>query len=256
GGENIKWGIAESVLIDGEKVFCTPGGKDATMVALNKHTGETIWTTKGLSNLSAYCSPVLVQTPKKRLLMTMVRGLIICVDSDNGEVLWKIPHVTRNNIAAVTPVRYCQGRTYFTSHGVGGTMVRCNQEGRDHEILWTSPAMDCLHGGVVIASRAGLCGSDSKGNWISQNIATGEVISSEKLLDAKGSITTADGMLYCYSEKGMLALINPTRKGLELVSSFQITKGSGSHWAYPVISNATLYIRHGEALMAFNIKKG
>jgi outer membrane protein assembly factor BamB len=91
-GKNIKWGIAESVLIDGDKVFCTPGGKDATIVALNKHTGQTIWTTKGLSNLSAYCSPILYETPKKRLLFTMVRKLIVCVDSENGKVLWTIPH--------------------------------------------------------------------------------------------------------------------------------------------------------------------
>ena len=257
GGENIKWGIAESVLIDGEKVFCTPGGKDATMVALNKHTGETIWTTKGLSNLSAYCSPILYETPKKRLLMTMVQKLIICIDSANGEVMWTIPHETRNDIAAVTPVKCRQERVFFTSHRIGGNMVRLNQDGDGHEVLWSSPAMDCLHGGVILtAGGVGLCGSDSKGNWVSQSIATGEVISSEKLLDAKGSITCADQMLYCYSEKGMFGLVKPSRDGLKMVSSFQITRGSGSHWAYPVISDGILYIRHGEVLMAFNVNEG
>jgi outer membrane protein assembly factor BamB len=252
-GKNIKWGIAESVLIDGDKVFCTPGGKDATIVALNKHTGETIWTTKGLSNLSAYCSPILVKTSEKRLLMTMVRKLIICLDSADGTVLWTIPHETRNDIAAVTPVHYRPGRVYFTSHGTGGAMMRIKRDGSLRDELWSNTDMDSLHGGVVFY-RA-FYGSDSKGNWVSQNPATGEVIFKEKLLDAKGSVTYADGMLYCYSEKGTLGLIEPTTNGLELVSSFKITLGTGDHWAHPVICNGRLYIRHGDVLMAFDVKE-
>ena len=252
-GKNITWGIAESVLIDDDKVFCTPGGKDATIVALNKHTGQTIWTTRGLSNLSAYCSPILYETPKKRLLFTMVRKLIVCVDSENGQVLWTIPHETRNDIAAVTPLRYCQGRVYFTSHGTGGTMIRFPQDGSNFTELWSSKALDSLHGGIVLLR--GLCGSDSKGNWVLQNISTGEVKFQEKLLDAKGSIACAERMLYCYSEKGTLALVDPVHDGMKLVSSFKITQGTGEHWAHPVVCNGRLYIRHGDVLMAFDIKK-
>jgi len=70
-GKNIRWGIAESVLIDGDKAICTPGGKEATVVALNKMTGETVWTSKGLSQLSAYCSPILVERGPNRLILTL-----------------------------------------------------------------------------------------------------------------------------------------------------------------------------------------
>ena len=81
GGKNIRWGVAESVLIDGEKAICTPGGKDATVVALNKMTGETLWTSKGLSEMSAYCSPMVVDRGANRVILTMVEksiaGLII-----------------------------------------------------------------------------------------------------------------------------------------------------------------------------------
>lgn len=251
-GKNIKWGIAESPLIDGDKVFCTPGGKDATIVALNKHTGRTIWTTKGLSNLSAYCSPIL----SGKFLFTMVQKLIVCIDSDNGKVLWTIPHETRNDIAAVTPLRFCGGRVYFTSHGTGGTMIRAALDGSGYTQLWSNKALDCLHGGVlwVTRPRPYLFGSDRDGNWLCLNISTGDVIFKEKILDAKGSIAWADGMLYCYSEKGTLGLIKPTMDGMELVSSFRITKGSGEHWAHPVICNGRLYIRHGDVLMAFDVK--
>jgi len=251
--KNIKWGIAESPLIDGDKVFCTPGGKDATIVALNKHTGQTIWTTKGLSNLSAYCSPIL----SGKLLFTMVEKLIVCVDSENGKVLWTIPHETRNDIAAVTPLRYCGSRVYFTSHGTGGTMIRYEQDGGNYTELWSNKALDCLHGGVlwVTNPRPNLYGSDRDGNWVCLNISTGEVKFQEKIFDAKGSIIWADGRLYCYSEKGTLGLVRPTEDGMKLISSFKITMGKGEHWAHPVVCNGRLYIRHGDVLMAFDIKK-
>jgi len=72
----------------------------------------------------------------------------------------------------------------------------------------------------------------------------------------KGSLIYADGMLYCYNENtGEVALVKASAEGFEIVSSFGITRGSGKHWAHPAISDARLYIRHGEALMAYDIKQ-
>jgi len=121
-GKNITWGIAESPLIEGEMVICTPGGPDATIVALNKMTGETIWTTKGLSQLSAYCSPVLVQRGATRLILTLVEKAAVGVDADNGKVYWVIPHEVSYDIQAVSPA-YEDGMMYVTNgyrHGSFG----------------------------------------------------------------------------------------------------------------------------------------
>ena len=69
----------------------------------------------------------------------------------------------------------------------------------------------------------------------------------------RGSVTYADGMLYCYGRKGTLGLAKATPQGYELVSSFKITQGEGPHWAHPVISDGRLYIRHGDTLIAYDI---
>jgi hypothetical protein len=74
-------------------------------------------------------------------------------------------------------------------------------------------------------------------------------------LDAKGSIIFANGTLYCYGEKGTLGLVKPTKDGMELVSSFEITLGTHEHWAHPVVCNGRLYISHGDVLMASDVKK-
>ena len=136
-------------------------------------------------------------------------------------------------------------------------MLRPAEDENKYTEIWSSEGLDSLHGGVVWLTnpRPNLYGSDSKGNWVCQNISTGEVTFQEKLLDAKGSITYADERLYCYSEKGTLGLVRPTAEGMELVSSFKITQGQGNHWAHPVVCNGRLYIRHGDVLMAFDVNK-
>src|SRR4029077_17434820 len=43
GGQPGSWAYSESPLIDGDHLVCTPGGKEATLLCLNKKTGEVIW---------------------------------------------------------------------------------------------------------------------------------------------------------------------------------------------------------------------
>jgi outer membrane protein assembly factor BamB len=96
---------------------------------------------------------------------------------------------------------------------------------------------------------------NGNGNWCCIDWNTGKKMY-EATWNNKGSIIAADGMLYCYDEKkGFVGLVKPNPQKFDLVSSFKVPKGSGPHWAHPVISNGILYIRHGSALMAYDIKK-
>jgi len=251
-GRNITWGIAESPLIDGEKVICTPGGQDATIVALNKMTGETIWTTKGLSQASAYCSPILVERGGTRLILTMVEKAIVGVDADSGKVYWTIPHEVSYDIQAVSPA-YKDGLMYVTNgyrHGSHGFAL--SPDGTSVEKKWSEKSLDVHHGGVVLVD-GNIHGAANNGTWISLDLATGKVNFTDKLV-GKGSVIYVDGMLYGYGEKGQVGLIQIKPDGYELVSSFKVDKGSKEHWAHPAISDGRLYIRHGEVLMCYDIK--
>ena len=70
---------------------------------------------------------------------------------------------------------------------------------------------------------------------------------------ATGSLTYADGMLYCYGEDGTLGLVPATPMAFNPASRFKVSQGDGSHWSHPVIANGWLYIRHGDALIAYDI---
>jgi outer membrane protein assembly factor BamB len=251
-GRNVRWGIAESLLIDGGKVVCTPGGKDATVVALDKMTGKTLWTTRGLSEKSAYCSPVLVEKGSNRLLITMVQKSIVCMDIDSGEIYWRIPNKVSHEISAVSPL-YTDGLLYVTNgYRHGGKMFELSQDGTGYTKKWVEKTLDVHHGGVLLID-GNIHGASTRGKWICLEPATGKVLYQDRLV-GKGSAIYADGMLYCYGEKSMLALVKAASTGYTMVSSFEITRGSHQHWAHPSISDGRLYLRHGDVLMAFDIK--
>jgi len=260
-GDYSRWGIAESILIDGNYLFCTPGGPDATMVALDKMTGKTIWTSKGLSDKSNYASPILFERGGKKIIAAMVEKSFVGIDAKTGKVIWneKYDDILPKNksINPVSPTYY-NGCIYITAgYNWGSAMFEISADGTQLKKKWLDNTLDVHHGGVVVVDGyiyGANWHNNKNGNWICLNWETGQVMYDEPWF-CKGSIMYADGMLYCYEEKkGHLALVKPTPEKFDVVSSFQITQGSGPFWAHPTISDGVLYIRHGEVLMAYSIK--
>jgi outer membrane protein assembly factor BamB len=252
GGKSPKFGYSESVLIDGEKVICSPGGEDATLVALNKFTGETVWTTKGFSDLSAYCSPILVENDSGQWIVTMTERSIAGINARTGAVAWKVPHQAMEGIHPNTPI-YHDGAVYATSgYGTGGELVRPSADWSSATQVWADTTLDCHHGGVVFLDGY-IYGTDSGGIWHCLEWTNGETAIKERVI-GKGSLTHADGMFYLYAENGTVGLVQPSPTGSTVVSTFNITEGTGEHWAHPVVADGRLYIRHGDALMAFDVE--
>ena len=261
-GKNIRWGMSGSPLIDGDKVYCTPGGKKGIMVALDKMTGETIWATSGLDEMSAYSSPILIERGGIRLLINMIQKSVICLNAENGKLIWQEPYVTPSDTGGVTPI-YKDGAVYVTSaiereFTRGGVMFELSADGTSVSEKWNDQTLDTGHGGVVLVDGY-LYGSTfdgiPKGDWVCLEWDSGKVMYKEIWNGNKGSIIYADGMLYCYDENtGDVALVEASPTDFEIVSYFRVTQGSGQHWAHPAISDRRLYIRHGDALMAYDIK--
>lgn len=261
------WGIAESPLLVDDKVIYTPGGPQTTMIALDKQTGETVWQSKSINDTSAFVSPILINYNGKKIIVNVTINYILGVNANDGEILWKVrysdiqppsfhPWAPRNN--CITPI-YKDGNLFITSgYDHVGVMFKLINDGNDIQQLWINSTLDCHHGQVVLLDNY-IYGANwidnQKGNWCCIDWNTGETMY-EKEWNTKGSISAADNMLYCYEERrGNLALVEPTPDDFKIISSFRIKEGSGPHWSQPVIKNGVLYIRHGEALMAYDIKK-
>lgn len=254
GGEAPVMGFAESVLIHENKVICTPGGKDASLVALEKTSGRTIWTSKGFSEQSAYCSPILIERGGKRLIVTITAKSVVGLDPETGHLIWRQPQDpdAEDPNHSITPVHQ-EGCIYVTSgHGKGGQMLELSPDGQRISQRWVDRTLNCLHGGVVLIDGY-IYGTNGKGKWVCLDLENGEVMYEAKGV-GMGSMVYADGMLYCYGQKGTLGLVRVSPRGYELVSDLKVTYGKGQHWAHPVISGGRLYIRHGDALMAYDIR--
>ena len=252
GGRNPKWGFAESVLIDGDNAFFTPGSQAGSAVAMNKKTGKLVWSSKGMGEQSAYCSPMLLELSGKRRIVTMLDNSIVAFDAATGQPLWRHPY--RNKWAAHpnTPM-FQDGMLYDSAgYGEGGFALKLSADGAQMQEAWVDKKLDCHHGGMVLLDGY-IYGSSSKGQWICLELKSGKVMHEVPGV-GKGSVTYADGMLYCYGEKGKVGLVKATPTGHDVISSFQVRKGSGEHWAHPVVCGGRLYVRHGNALMAYDVK--
>jgi outer membrane protein assembly factor BamB len=256
-GKYPSWGIAESPLIIADAPICTPGGQMATIVALDKKTGKTVWASKSIGEKNGYCTPQLVEMGNKKIIVTMTENFIIGVDADNGNILWQYDcknyQGKPKDVNPNTPV-YQDGCLYVTTgYGKGGAKLKLSEDLTKVESQpWANLTLDCHHGGVVLVDGY-IYGSNMKGDWICLDWNDGKVKYENKGV-GKGSIFYADGMLYCYGENGTIALVKASPDDFNIISSFKVPKGDGPLWAHPVICDSKLYVRHGDAMMVYDIK--
>lgn len=251
------WGVAESPLIVGDKVICSPYGKKTALVAFDKNTGKLIWQTKSIGGLRAYVSPILFEYKNFKYILSENTEKLIAVNPDNGDIAWEYT-CKGDKIAPNTPL-FKDNEIYITKgYNSPSVMLQMAADGKSVSEKWVDSTLDCHHGGVVLVDGT-IYGTNwinnGKGNWCSLNWNTGK-IGYETTWFNKGSIISADNKLYCYEEKsGNLGLVKPNPEKFEVISSFKINKGTGMYWSHPSIYKGKLFVRHGNFLMAYNISK-
>jgi len=252
-GKNIQWGITETPLIVGDKLIATPGGETHNVIALNKKTGEIIWSSPGKGDQSAYCSPLYLSDQQTPQIVTMTADHIIGIDVSNGKLLWAHENKNRHSVHANTPV-YSNNMLLCTSgYGRGTTMLRLKDGGKSVEEVWFSEELDNRMGAMVKIGDYAYGSGDSKRFWFCVDWNTGEIKYKERGL-AMGVVIANNDMLYCYADNGNMVLAKATPEKFDEISRFPITLGTAQHWAHPVIYNGALYVRHGDSLMAYKIK--
>jgi hypothetical protein len=170
-------------------------------------------------------------------------------------MLWSFESKNRNQIHSNTPV-YANNMVLCASVDKGCTMLRLSDGGRKAEIVWEIPELDNMMGALVKIGNYvyGSSSGEKVRFWYCVDWETGEIKYRDRQISI-GAAIVADDMLYCYSDKGEMALVKPSPEKFDIISQFPITKGTNQHWAHPVIHQGILYVRHGDSLMAYQIKK-
>jgi len=260
----IMFGISESPLVIDNMVIASPGGKKASVVAFRTTDGKVLWEAAPIETQPQYVNPKLIEHAGKKMIVTVMGQNILAVDSKDGKILWKVDYVSVNAGAergyknhAVTPI-YRDGHILIANgYKWVALKLKLSADGNSVSTVWENRSFDPQLGGVVLLGDY-IFGSTHQvqpaDSWACVDWNTGKTLWTTKWY-ARGSVISADGMLYLYEEKsGHVALVKPDPSKLDIVSEFQITKGEGPFWAHPVINKGRLFVRHGDVLMVYQIK--
>lgn len=254
-GKNNSFGVTENFLIDGEKLFVTPGGQKHNMIALNRITGELIWSNPGNGELNAYGCPNIIHVGEKQYLINYTVSSLFSLDPNTGETLWRFPLEIETS-RANTPL-YINGYLYaLAGYKSGFIKLKISDDGKSVEEVWRNKVFDDGMGDVIYLNNTFYAGSPYKYKFLGAiDPNTGEAIDSLKM-NTSLTLIAADNMIYAYNFRGQFSLVKPDENGMKLVSSFEVKGGKeNQHCSHPVIHNGRLYIRHDNSLFVYNIAK-
>src|SRR5262249_41102520 len=264
GGQPHDWAYAESPLVDGDAVVVTPGGAQATMIALQKTTGAVIWKSAiPGGDPAGYASAIVVHGAGRKQYVQFLSKGIVGVDAKTGAFLWRYKEVVKGPAQAFTPVAR-DGYIYGGALSIGGGLVQLKLSGGgvSAEQVYFKRGLPNGFGGAVLIGDY-LYGTEIGGrSLVAVEFSTGTV---KWQADSFGpsAVTYADGLLYFHVENGDVVLVEATQDAYREKGRFtppnqpkkkQAGQFAEKAFAYPVIANGRLYIRDLESLWAYDIK--
>ena len=268
GGKNPGWKYSESPLVDGEKLLCTPGGRDAVMVALNKKTGEVIWKSSmpdigpNGQDEAGYSSIVIFDAGVRQYIQLTNKGLI-GVAAKDGRFLWGYNRIANKTANIPTPVIYGECVFCSTAYGTGSALLKLVSAGdgiKAQEVYFLDASTFQNHHGGFVRVGEYLYGGHGHGQGKPTciEIKSGKVMWQENQPGGgSAGVAYADGHLYFRYQNDVVALIEANPGKYNLKSTFTLPKRegmSGEGWPHPVICGGRLYIRHADVLFCYDVK--
>jgi outer membrane protein assembly factor BamB len=253
-GRNINWLISESPLVDGNRVIVTPGGRGAGVVALDKMTGQTIWTSKELNDDAGYSSAVVVEVGGVRAYTLFTSEAGVGVRASDGKLLWRYPNAANGTANITTPLVAGNQVFYTSAYGTGGGLVNLVAQGgeiRATEVYFTRD-MQNHHGGVVLVN--GTLYGFNNAILTAIDFASGRTLWRDRSV-GKGAVTYADNRLYILSENNVVGLADVNASRYREAGRFSIPDQGLNSWAHPVVSGGRLYVRNQSTLTTYNIAR-
>lgn len=267
-GRNITWALSECLLVDGETVFVTAGGRKALVAALESATGKTLWAGEPLlvagrdgdakvAESASYVSPLLCEVGGRRVILGASLRHHVAVDASDGRILYAEPIRTRFGVIAMMPLIVGDGifLTAPDTEDGGFWRIRHEDAGLRAEKAW-STELDTCHGGAVLVDGR-IIGTwyRHKQGWAALDAATGKLRYEDLSLDM-GSVLVADRRLYALSQEGEMALLEAAEEGFRSHGKFRVpgTARKKDVWAHPVILDGRLYLRYHDALHCHDVR--
>ena len=252
-GRNPHWLLSESPLVDGDRLVVTPGGPNACIVALDKASGKTVWTSRELSDGAAYSSCVIADVQGVSTIMALTERAGVGVRASDGKLMWRYERVANRTANIATPVFHDNKVFYTSAYGTGGALLGLTaQNGAvKAEEVYFSRDMQNHHGGVVFYN--GYLYGYSNAILTCLEFGTGKVAWKDRSV-GKGCLTIAGAHLVLLSESNVAGLAEATPQGYSETGRFSIPDQGWPSWAHPVVCGGQLYLRNQGWLSCYAVK--
>ncbi len=258
GAEIPRWFLGESVIVDGDRLICTPGGPKASALALDKMTGKTVWEAASTGHLAGYATPYFFDFEGTRILAVQTDRTVEGLNPETGKTLFSFPWENFRTTNVTMPV-YRNGHLFMTSgYDHGSKLYRLTKEPDGKikvEEIWYEKRFDNHHGGVILVGDY-VYGTTHKGSWGSIHFDTGKIGYLVRSIGS-GSVHYADGLIYGLSEDDkMVILLKPEPEKYVEISRFELpNEVEGKSWAHPVVCGGRLYLRHAQYLYCYDVRQ-
>ena len=250
-----KWGYTESPLLYENLVILTPGGPGKNVVALDKMTGEEIWSADLDSAVNAYNSPFLIRHGEEDLILLNTTKDLLMIHPESGKIAYRHPIEQSSNNHAISAL-YSGGRVFFSSgYGQGSALLNPNESSGGMDTIYSNPDLDCKLSGLIPYQGTVYGTSDKKKRWVGVDLESGKTLFTSRELKP-GSFLLADHKFFIFTENGEVVLARPGKAGFDVISRFTIpVQPAQLAFAHPVLHRGILYIRYREQLWLYDVSE-
>ena len=241
------------MLVDGDLVICTPGGKDAAFAALNKMTGEVVWKCAlEKSDNAEYSSIMPIAVGDGKQYVGFLRSGLVGVDAKTGKLLWKYEKIIDMASNIMTPVVY-QDKVFASSSRGGGALLEIKASGEPKEVYSREGArhVDRRRGphrrAPLRHDRAACTASNSppasRSGWKPPSAA-------------RASASRTGGSTSAGTRPARSCSWNRTRRSTSRrAESSRTNRSTFAAWPHPIVANGGLYVRDQDTLVCWDVKK-
>ncbi|MEO8496838.1 MAG: PQQ-binding-like beta-propeller repeat protein, partial [Planctomycetota bacterium] len=253
------WGFCDYPLVDDDRLICTPGGPETSLVALNKRTGKEIWRSAvPNAGLAAYAALMVTEVGGVRHYVAFLGNALVGVRASDGRPLWRYEKLSNGTANSHTPI--VRGDQIVTSNGYGTglallKLVAKGEEFEVHEQYINRLSPDAFQdNGVIVGDQLFTGGAGA--SLMCVDWKSGERVWSARAGSGRLAITFADDRLYVRTSDGLVILADASRNAYGERGRFAIpdaVKGMGA--TYPVIAGGRLYLRDDNKLLCYDIRE-
>ncbi len=254
---NLFFGASCSPLIEGELVLVNVGGKGASVVAFDRHTGEEKW--KALDDPASYASPIALGKGAERQCVFLTGRRLVGLSPLDGKLFWDYPLVDKLSESSTTPV--VAGKVLFGSSVTFGGVALKLEPGPKAVKRWEDATYNCYFATPVAVGDQLYIVTGTKPPAL-KNKATLRCVeaASGKELWARDNVgkyhasllRTGDGKLLMLEEAGQLVLLEPNVQQYHELARSPVCSTT---WAHPAVADGRLYVRDKNELVCVQLPR-